>query len=76
MINPLNPIVHFWLHHTVHSAERVGQGEMDGVTHSVTCTWWLLGLAFKEPWLGLDGSFLALAAWSGLENMTLMVYGV
>ena len=46
-INPLNPIVHFWLHHTAHcaekivsarlragsaSAERVGQGEVGGVT--------------------------------------------
>ena len=45
MINPLNPIVHFWLHHTAHcaekivsarlcagsaSAERVGQGEVGG----------------------------------------------
>ena len=44
-INPLNPIVHFWLHHTAHcaekivsarlragsaSAERVGQGEVGG----------------------------------------------
>ena len=24
------------------SAERVGQGEMCGITHRVTCTWWLL----------------------------------
>ena len=23
MINPLNPIVHFWLHHTVHCAEKI-----------------------------------------------------
>ena len=60
MINPLNPIVHFWLHHTAHSAEkivsarlragsasaeRVGQGEVGGVTGRVLCTWWLLGLA-------------------------------
>ena len=44
-INPLNPIVRFWLHHTAHcaekivsvrlragsaSAERVGQGEVGG----------------------------------------------
>ena len=43
LFNPLNPIVHFWLHHTAHcaekivsarlragsaSAERVGQGEV------------------------------------------------
>ena len=45
IFNPLNPIVHFWLHHTAHcaekivsarlragsaSAERVGQGEVGG----------------------------------------------
>ena len=56
-INPLNPIVHFWLHHTAHcaekivsarlragsaSAERVGQGEVGRVTGRVLCTWWLL----------------------------------
>ena len=22
-INPLNPIVHFWLHHTAHCAEKI-----------------------------------------------------
>ena len=48
------------------SAERVGQGEMGGVTHMVTCTWWLLGLAVKIM-LGP----LALTAWTGLENTTL-----
>ena len=73
-ISPLIPVVHFWLHHTVHSdvtkwcnqtitnhvdslcmlacssvsAERVGQGEVGGITHRVTCTWWLLGLAVKK----------------------------
>ena len=30
----------------------MGQGEVGGVTHKVTCTWWLLGLAVKAPWLG------------------------
>ena len=55
-------IVHFWLHHTAHCAEmmvsmclhvgrpsvdRVGQGEVAGVTCKVTCTWWLLGMALK-----------------------------
>ena len=34
-------------------AERVGQGEVGGATCRVTCTWWLLGLAVKVPWLGL-----------------------
>ena len=52
-------------------ADRVGQGEVGGITRSVTCTWWLLGLAVKAPWLGLGGQYLALAAWTGLENTTL-----
>ena len=65
-LNPLNSIVHFWLHHTAHcaektvsarlhagsaSAERVGQVEVGGVIGRVLCTWWLLGLALKRPWL-------------------------
>ena len=83
-LNPLNPIMHFWLHHTVHctekivstpvasaSAERVGQGEVGGVTCRVTCTWWLLGLAVKAPWLGPGGSILPLATCTGLENAAL-----
>ena len=59
--------------HSVHSAsvERVGQGEVGGVTHRVTCTWWLLGLDVKVPWLGPGGPTLALAAWTGLGNATL-----
>ena len=44
------------------AAERVGQGEVGGVTRRVTCTWQLLGLAVKEPWLALGGSILILAA--------------
>ena len=50
------PIVHFWLHHIAHwpagsaSPERVGQREVGGVTHTVTCTWWMLGLTLKRPW--------------------------
>ena len=51
--------MHFWLHHTAQYAEkigsalaeRVGQGEVGGVTGRVLCTRWLLGLAFKRPWL-------------------------
>ena len=35
------------------SAESVGQEEVGGVTHRVTCTWWLLGLAVKGSWFGL-----------------------
>ena len=53
------------------SAERVGHGEVGGVTRRVTCIWWLLGLAVKAPWLGPGGPILALAAWTGLENATL-----
>ena len=74
--NTLNPIVHFWLHHTAHYAgsalaERVGQGEVGGVTGRVLCTWWLLGLALKRPWLAPGGPPPALTAWTGLENTTL-----
>ena len=40
------------------SAERGGgegeQREVGGVTCSVTCTWWLLGLAVKVPWGGIS----------------------
>ena len=75
-------MVHFWLHCTEKivsarlragsaSAERVGQGEVDGVTHRVLYTWWLLGLALKRPWLVLGGPPPTLTAWTGLENTTL-----
>ena len=40
----------------------MGQREVGGVTCKVTCTWWLLGLTIKAPWLGLGGPILALAA--------------
>ena len=49
----------------------MGQEEVGGVTRRVTCTWWLLGLAVKAPWLGVGGLILALAAWTGLKNATL-----
>ena len=82
-LNPLNPIVHFWLDHTAHcaekivsarlrtgsvSAERVGEGEVGGVTGRVLCTWWLLGLALKRPLLVPGGQPHTLTAWTGLEN--------
>ena len=35
------------------------------------CTWWLLGLALKRPWLVPGGPPHALTAWTGLENTTL-----
>ena len=62
--------MHSWLHHTVHSAEkivavhlsvgsasaeRVQQGKVRGATRRVLCTWWLLGLAVR---LGLGGPIL------------------
>ena len=65
--NPLNPMVHFWLHHTV-------QGEVVGVTHGLLCTWQLLGLAVKEPQLAPSGPISALVAQSGLENATLTLW--
>ena len=39
------------------SAERVGQGEVGGVTHRVLCTWQLLGMAVKGLWLAPVGQF-------------------
>ena len=30
----------------------------------MTCTWWLLGMAVKAPWLGLGGPIFALALWT------------
>ena len=48
------------------SAERVGQGEVGGITRRVTCTWWLLGLVVKVSWLGQGGPTLSKAAWTGL----------
>ena len=57
------------------SAEKVGQGEVGVVIHRVTCTWWLLGFALKEAWLGLDGPPLALTACTGLENTNLPCSG-
>ena len=41
--------------------EEVGQGEVGGVTCKVLCTWQLLGLAVKSPWLGPGGPILTLA---------------
>ena len=52
-------------------AERVGQGEVGGVTCRVTCTCWLLWLSVEMPWLALGGPILALFAQIGLENTAL-----
>ena len=48
----------------------MGQGEVGEVTHRVRCTWWLLGLAVKAPWLGPGGPIVALVALTVLENAT------
>ena len=42
----------------------------------LTCTWWLLGLALKGPWLVLGGLLPTLTAWTGLENTTLTLQKV
>ena len=52
------------------------QGEVGGVTDRVLCTWWLLGLALKGPWLVLGGLLPTLTAWTGLENTTLTLQKV
>ena len=40
----------------------------------ILCTWQLLGLAVKDPWLALGEQILTLAAWTGLENTILTFY--
>ena len=51
------------------SAERVGQEEVGGVTHRVTCTWWLVRLGCQSAMVGPSGPIPALAAWTGLERV-------
>ena len=58
------------------SAQKVGQGEVGGVTRRVLCTWQLLGWAVKGTWLALGGPIFALAAQTGLENSTLTCRGL
>ena len=53
----------------------MGQGEVGGVTHRVTCTWWLLGLAVKVPWLGPGEPTLALATWTSRKPSSHLVGG-
>ena len=40
------------------SAESVGQGEEGGVTDTLLCTWWQLGLSVKRSWLRSGGPIL------------------
>ena len=58
------------------SPDRVEQGEVGGVTRRVLCTWQLLGLGVKGPWLTPGGLILSLAARAGLENTTLTFQGM
>ena len=51
--------------------DRWDRGEVGGITCRVLCTWWLLSLAVKGPWLGPSEPLLTLAAWISLENTTL-----
>ena len=69
-------IVSLCLHTGSASSERVGQREVGGLTYKVLCTWKLLVLTAKWPWLGPGGPNLVLAAWTGLENATLTLYRV
>ena len=50
-------------------------------SYIIQCTWQLLGLAVKDPWLALGEQIpplaeqiLTLAAWTGLENTILTFY--
>ena len=54
-------IVSVHLHAGSASAERVGQGEVGGVTRRVLCTWQLLDLVVRGSWLAPGGPFLGLA---------------
>ena len=56
---------------SVSVCRKAGTGKVDGVTCRVLCTWQLLGIAEKEPWLAPSGPILALVAQSGLESATL-----
>ena len=40
----------------------MGQGEVGGVTRRVLCTWQLLGLAAKGPWLAPGEGAVHMAA--------------
>ena len=40
------------------STESFGQGEEGGVTHTLLCTWWQLGLSVKRSWLRSGGPIL------------------
>ena len=51
---------------------RKGGTGGDGLTHRTLCTWRLLGLAVKWPWLAVGGTIIALAAQG---NATLRTVG-
>ena len=53
------------------SAERVGQVEVGGVTHRVTCTWWLLGAGFEKAMVGTRSATSHPDCMDRLRNTTL-----
>ena len=54
---------------------RLCMSRKGGVTCKVLCTWQLLGLAAKGPWLAPGGPILDLAAWAGLEMLLSLFRG-
>ena len=57
-INLLNPIIHFWLHHTAHCVSKKGgtrgQGKVGGVTRVGHLS------RFLTPWTVLENTTLTL----------------
>ena len=43
-------------------------------SYIILCTWQLLVLAVKDPWLALGEQIPTLATWTGLENTILTFY--
>ena len=57
--NPLNPAVHFWLHHTTHNAEKIGGGgwchlqdDMHMVAARVGCQSAMVGTRWANSYPG------------------------
>ena len=86
LINPLNPIVHFWLHHIAHCTEKMSQ-------HTLVHKFWLrrkggtgrwvghphcdmhIVSAVEGPWLEPGWPPLSLTAWTGLGIATPTLQG-
>ena len=67
----LNLVISYCALHRNVSAERVGQGEVGGVTRTVVCTWQLLSLGAKRPWLTLSEPILTPGVRMRLEKAIL-----